>query len=122
MARNLIQLAVDKKNRRIQEKSSKPSTDGERTIIIEKIKRRRLQILVHSCIYYEFDTNIIPDTLYDKFSKELAELQKNYPAYSKEVTDWYEEFKDWDGSTGMHLPHRNPWVMDKAQYLLNLRR
>ena len=33
-------------------------TDEE---IKEKIKQRRTQMLVHSCIYYELNDNIVPD-------------------------------------------------------------
>ena len=32
-----------------------------KTEISELIKRRRLQILIHSCIYYEFNQNLITD-------------------------------------------------------------
>ncbi len=38
----------------------------------------------------------------NKFANDLVELQALYP----EPTGVFDnEFKDWDGSTGMHLPH-----------------
>ena len=40
----------------------------------ELTKRRRMQMLLHSCIYYELNENIIPDDTYDKWATELAEL------------------------------------------------
>ena len=43
------------------------------------IKRRRLQILVHSCIYYRFGDNIWSDYHYDCAGKELAKLQVEHP-------------------------------------------
>lgn len=84
-----------------------------------KILRRRLQILVHSCIYYEYDDNLISDSKWSLWSKELIELQKAYPRISERV-DYHREFEDFDGSTGFNLPTRNLEVMSKARYLLKL--
>ena len=70
--------------------------------IKEKIKQRRLQMLVHSYIYYELDTNIISDTTWSKWAKELQQLQNDYPEESKAV-EYYDDFKDWDGSSGAFL-------------------
>ena len=39
--------------------------------IKEKINQRRRQMLVHSCIYYRFDTNIVSDFDYDRWVNEL---------------------------------------------------
>ena len=83
------------------------------------ILRRRLQILVHSCIYYELNDNIIPDSTWSAWAEELVKLQKQYPKIAERV-DYAKEFKDFDGSTGFNLPTRNPEVMSKARYLLKL--
>lgn len=88
--------------------------------IKERIQQRRLQLLVHSCIYYEFDTNIVTDTKWNEWAKELVQLQEDYPKESSEVI-WFEAFKDFDGSTGMDLPIKDPWVRNKAQELINNR-
>ena len=37
----------------------------------ELIKRRRLQILVHSCVYYLMDDNLVSDEQFDSWAKEL---------------------------------------------------
>ena len=81
--------------------------------VAELIRRRRLQMLVHSCIYYELNGNLIPD---DVWSKWAFELQQKYPEEA-EFADW---FRGWDGSTGAFLPLRDPWVLRKAQYLMKL--
>ena len=81
------------------------------------IKRRRLQILVHSAIYYRFNESIISDFTYDAWSKELAELQKQYPKEAAQAPH-AEAFADFDGSTGYDLPINEPWVVNKAQQLL----
>ena len=57
------------------------------------ILRKRQQILVHSCLYYRFDTNLIEDYQYDRIGKSLAELQIKYPELSQEVKYKYEAFK-----------------------------
>lgn len=89
-----------------------------RTDIQEHIQRRRLQLLVHSCIYYELNRNIIDDKTWDSWARELVQLQKNYPEESK-TTIWYEAFKDWDASTGAFLPIKDEWVVMKSKQLLH---
>lgn len=82
----------------------------------ELIKRRRLQMLVHSCLYYALDENIWTDHQYDAAAKELAVLLRENPdAYSDRFDEYFEE---WDGSTGFHLPNRDSWVLAAAQNLL----
>lgn len=90
--------------------------DGPELQIAEKILQRRAQMLVHSCLYYEFNTNIVPDTKWDEWARELRTLQEQYPDISKEVR-WYEHFADWDASTGAFLPLKDEWVMRKAQQI-----
>jgi hypothetical protein len=80
----------------------------------------RSQMLIHSCIYYELDKNIISDHEWQARADRLTRLQ----ARAKDKLGhcnigWYDrEFADWDGSTGCHLPLRSAWVMRKAQQLL----
>ncbi len=68
----------------------------------ELITRRRRQVLVHSHIYYRLNDSIISDSLFDKWAKELAELQETHPEISK-TCKYAKEFEDFDGSTGFHL-------------------
>lgn len=90
---------------------------GEELTVAEKILRRRLQILVHSCIYYELDHNIISDRQWDMWAKELKALQGDYPHISEQVP-WYDAFKDWDASTGAFLPLKDDWVVRKAKQVI----
>lgn len=87
--------------------------------IAELIQQRRLQMLVHSCLYYELDTNLISDKTWSDWAKELAQLQVVYPEISSKVI-WADAFKDWDGTTGAFLPLRDEWVMQKAHDLILL--
>lgn len=86
--------------------------------IIELINRRKRQILVHSFLYYQMNTNIISDHTYDAWSKELATLLKDYPEESKQ-TVYYEEFKEFDGSSGYDLPYYYPNIQQVGMSLLN---
>jgi NAD-dependent DNA ligase len=88
--------------------------------IEELINRRRRQILVHSCIYYQFNTSIIPDKQFDAWAYELAALQRTYPDIANKCA-YAQEFADFDGTTGFHLPMYG-WIVDKAQNLINIHR
>ena len=87
--------------------------------VVELINRRRRQILVHSCIYYRFNDNLIDDFTYDIWAKELVQLQEDYPNESKEAA-LSEEFKDFTGTcfSGYNLPISRPNVESKAKQLL----
>ena len=88
--------------------------------VIEKIRQRRLQILVHSCIYYKYNENIISDAKWNEWANELVELQKKYPAQSMKA-DMYDVFKDFDGSTGFDLPIDDLQTISRAEELLSHR-
>lgn len=90
---------------------------GRELEIAELIQQRRLQILVHSCIYYELNKNLVSDATWDKWAKELVQLQAQHPMIAKEVI-WAKEFMGFDGSTGFDLPIRDEWVMMKARQLV----
>ena len=84
--------------------------------IVEMIRRRRAQMLIHSCLYYELNESMVSDHQWQAWADELAELQRQHP--DKCVIGFYDdEFQDWDGSSGYHLPLRDPWVFGKAQQI-----
>lgn len=85
--------------------------------IASLIQRRRLQMLVHSKIYYDFNSNIITDKQFDEWGRELVALQMQHPEIAKDIC-YYEAFKDWDGSTGAFLPLQDEWVIKKATQIL----
>ena len=78
-------------------------------------------MLVHSCMYYELDDTIISDDLWQQWADELEVLQREHPDCCK-IGFFDKEFADWSGATGNHLPHRNAWVLRKANYLLLMER
>ena len=90
---------------------------GKELEIADRIQKLRLCILVHSCIYYHLNGNIVSDAKWDKWAKELVIIQRDYPDISKQVC-WYDAFKDWDASTGAFLPITDDWVVMKAKRIL----
>lgn len=73
--------------------------------------------MVHSAIYYRLGTSLIEDAQFDKWAYELVDLQKKYPKES-EKADLYEDFKDWDGTTGYNLDFNK--FLGLADYLINI--
>lgn len=107
---------------------SKPESNGnpfiqpgqytdEELPIASKIQQRRLQMLIHSKLYYDMNTNLIPDRQFDEWGQELVKLQKEYPNIAKRIC-YAEAFKGWDASTGAFLPLQDEWVCRKATQLL----
>lgn len=87
--------------------------EGKDLEIAERIQQRRIQLLIHSCIYYKLNNNIVSDKKWDEWARELKTLQEHYPDIAKKVM-WYDAFKDWDASSGAFLPLDDEWVMQKA--------
>lgn len=78
--------------------------------IIEKIRQRRAQMLVHSYLYYVLDDPLVDDATWQRWADELAALQRQHP----DPIGFYDaEFADWSGDTGMHLP-QDEWVLAKV--------
>lgn len=70
--------------------------------ILELINRRQRQILVHSYIYYKEDSNLVDDFTFDKWCKELFQLQtQNKKEFEKSV--FHNVFKKWSGFSGYDL-------------------
>lgn len=70
--------------------------------LLEHVDRRRRQIEVHSIIYYKFHKNLVADSLFDHWCRDLVYLQRVHPALKK-VGYKPDLFADFTGDTGMHL-------------------
>lgn len=81
------------------------------------IQRRRLQLLIHSRIYYEMDTNLISDYQWSMWAEELAQLQAAHADIASRIC-FSAAFADWDASTGAFLPLQDEWVVRKAAQLV----
>lgn len=89
--------------------------------IMEKINRRRRQILVHSAIYYEFNKNIISDFTFDEWCRDLVNLHAKYQKESKNAV-FQDVYKNWTGFSGYDLlkGQAGQWAIRKAEYLLSI--
>ena len=83
-----------------------------------KIQQRRLQMLVHSYIYYELNQNIISDDKFTEWGVELKALQDKYPTIARKVL-LNEVFEKFEGFSGYNLPYNHEWVINKAHKLLS---
>lgn len=83
------------------------------------LKRRWFQVLVHSCIYYRLNTNIISDSKWNKWAKELYSMVHKYPRIAKSMP-WSKELLKFNPATGFDLPMNDPWVLAKAQQLVDI--
>lgn len=77
------------------------------------IARRRRQILVHSVLYYALDAPVISDHLFDRWCKDLVQLQAAYPTSAAQAPH-AEAFADFTGSTGFDLPLEDPDAVARA--------
>ena len=83
------------------------------------ILRRRLQVWVHSMIYYNLNANIVADAVWSRWAEDLECLQTMYPELASEV-EYADVFEDFDHSTGANLPTDNERINSKAAYLLKI--
>ena len=96
-------------------------TTSEEDLILCKIRQRRLQVLVHSYIYYDLGDTLVSDSKWQQWANELVTLQKKYPEESNKAP-YAEEFKDFDATTGFHLPYRRKSIVNKAEQLVEYHR
>ena len=87
--------------------------------ILEKINQRESQILLGSYLYYQKNTNIVEDHVFDNWMVELAELRDKYP---KEFSQsrYYEDYKDWNEGSGAFLDYAKPNIVKLAKVLYHI--
>lgn len=85
------------------------------TDVVNRVEHLRRLMLIHSCIYYEMDANVVSDHKWQEWADELATLQL---LHGHKFGFYDTAFDGWDGSTGHHLPLRDAAVVMVAQRLL----
>ena len=91
-----------------------------------KLKISSLQrwVIVHSILYYEMDSSIVSDQMFDDNAKQLVKMQSQFPVEA-EYSDYWYVFYDFDGSTGFDLFGRlkkkdRRYLTQIAQHVLKL--
>lgn len=86
-----------------------PDVAGNKDYIAAKIKQRRYQILVHSYLYYQRMASIVEDATFDRWARELVQLQHDFPDIAATV-EFAKDFKGFDATTGFDLPYATPRI------------
>lgn len=82
----------------------------------DKIDFLQRKVIINSIIYYELNTSKMTDREYDELSRQLVDMQKDYPDISN--TQYGYVMYDFDGTTGFDLYNR---LNDKDKaYLKNI--
>lgn len=74
-------------------------------------------VLIHSILYYDMNENVILDSMYDEYSKYLANLIKTNPKIVKDCY-YYSVIFDFDGNTGFDL--RSRLTKEDNEYLTKM--
>lgn len=74
---------------------------------IDKINMLQRWILVHSYIYYELNSSVVSDHMYDNNCNLLVQMKKDYPKAFKK-SRYFPAFSQFDGSTGFDLISKLP--------------
>lgn len=62
-------------------------------------------IIIHSILYYKYDSNLVADYKYDDNLLQLHDLILSFPESFK-LSRYYPTFRKFVGSTGYDLPYR----------------
>ena len=73
--------------------------------IAQKISTLQRWILVHSYLYYELDSPVVEDEVFDNNCRQLLRGMQKYP---EETTRYSKIFEEFDGSTGFDLYRKCP--------------
>lgn len=84
--------------------------------IADLIDTYRKWLTVHSYIYYELDTNVASDEVWDRKARQLARLQHTH---GYDTGTWHNDtFEGFTGDTGFHLPYTDE-IKQEAKELVD---
>lgn len=91
--------------------------------MIDYIDRLQRQLIVHSYIYYELNSNIWADSLYDSKMREMEEIIQKHPKDFL-LSTFHNIFKDFSPSSGYNLIQKaiepyNTYFINLGKELLN---
>lgn len=91
---------------------------------ISKVSHLQRRVLIYSIAYYEYSESIVSDMVYDAISKQLVQMQREFPEEATQSTYWY-AMKDFEGSTGFDLVGKltnkdREWLRKLTQFIMKL--
>lgn len=89
-----------------------------------KISHLQRRVLIYSIAYYEYSESIVSDIMYDAISKQLVQMQREFPDEAAQSMHWY-AMKDFEGSTGFDLMGKltnkdREWLRKLTQFIMKL--
>lgn len=107
-------------NNRLVKIISFPETWGNTS----KISHLQRRVLIYSIAYYEYSESIVSDVMYDTISKQLVQMQREFPDEAAQSMYWY-AMKDFEGSTGFDLVGKltnkdREWLRKLTQFIMKL--
>ena len=89
-----------------------------------KISHLQRRVLIYSIAYYEYSESIVSDMVYDAISKQLVQMQKEFPKEAEQSMYWY-AMKDFEGGTGFDLVGKltnkdREWLRKLTQFIVKL--
>ncbi len=85
-------------------------------ILFARINACERNLIIHSVIYYRFNTNLWSDTKWDSVAKELVSYKQTEEF---KQSQFYDKFIDFEGETGFHLLDISPnYFTAKAEQLI----
>lgn len=88
----------------------------------ERIHHLRRIILVHSILYYRFNTSVIADHVFDGWTYELAQLQRENPLAMVRVLYHKESFLFFSGADAYSLPLYDRRATNRAIQIMRERK
>jgi hypothetical protein len=62
--------------------------------------------------------SVVPDAVFDMWSRELVKLQTEHPEESEKVPCHLDYFRDWEGASGFDFPFTDE-IKEQAEKLLS---
>jgi hypothetical protein len=87
----------------------------------ERIHHLRRIILVHSILYYRFNTSVIADHVFDEWTYELARIQRENPLAMVRVLYHKESFLFFAGADAYALPLYDRRATNRAIQIMRKR-
>lgn len=98
----------------------KPRKAVYKPSVAEEVQRLQYNIITHSIIYYYMNDSIVSDDTFDRWCSRIVDLKEHESFIDSK---FYEDFKDFDGTTGMHIAGKyrdNRYMQGLCLYLLRI--